>query len=129
MLSEASAATPGRSGSAPAGSRRPVISGRATLDELLMRFEQAIAEDDEAEVVVTIDWAEAQIRLVTHGPDREPETKEQFRFRLCSDYEGRPARFVADRERISIALVRKIRAEENRDPRTGRDLPEKRPKG
>jgi hypothetical protein len=90
----------------------------STLDAIHTQLETAYKTGFDATLIAATERAGKELDELQHGPsDREPETKEQFRFRICEDYVGKSARFVADRENISPELVRKIRTEDGRDAR------------
>jgi hypothetical protein len=121
LIAEAPAAQIGQVGhshpssGAPPGAFAHQVS---TLDAIGHRMNAAIATGSDVALAAANEWALNEISLLTVGsPDREPETKEQFRYRIRTEYEGRPARYVADKEHISEELVRKIRTEEGLDAR------------
>jgi hypothetical protein len=121
LIAEAPAAQAGQIGSgghpsskAPPGAFTHSSSTLATFGD---RMNRAIATGANIALVSANLRCANELDAIQHGQGVEPETKEQFRYRICTDYEGNGARFVADRERISEELVRKIRTEEGRDAR------------
>jgi hypothetical protein len=106
VLAEAPAARLSAGGSPVHDSKILEAEGPAMLDRIGERFNEA-ADDEELRSAIA--WAEKQIRAVTHRPDVEPETQQEFHDRLLTQYEGKPAQLVADKERVSLSLVRKIR--------------------
>lgn len=67
-------------------------------------------------------WCERAERAVRRARKRPPgsaETPEQFRERLCRDYQGVNYRTVAQRERISDSYVRRIREDAGFRPLDG----------
>jgi hypothetical protein len=104
------------------GSRLPVNTGRALLDRLGQRVNQAIRSGSRSAMLDALEWGEREIRRVTHSPDTTLESREEFRARVIKEYEGRPARMICDQEHISVTLARRIREQAGRDPRTGRKV-------
>ena len=105
----------GRSGHP--GSRVLVSDGPSLLDRIGKRFQAASGNE---ELATAIEWAECEIRSITHAEMREPETLAERDARILVEYESKPARFAADRECLSAMRIRQIREAGGRDPRTGR---------
>lgn len=57
------------------------------------------------------DLQETAHKAVVKGPNRRPETKEEFRARIIAQYDGLSNAEVARRERLSPEYIRQIRAE------------------
>ncbi len=119
VIAEASASKPDPSPvhSSKTLSRPPSIAGESTYDELRRRFARCERYGGWEEAVK---WAEGEMTLIRKGLDRRPETPKRFRARLNFEYEGVHYEDVARRENCSVAYVRKIRVEADRDPLRGR---------
>jgi hypothetical protein len=134
VMSEAPAAKPDDvghghpTGRPPSGVRlharvatmRPQL-GLSTVDVLERRFIAALKSGRDETMREATDWAAAELRLLTHGPDRSAETPQQRRHRILTDYEGRHYADVADRERIHKTYVWKIRIAAGKDGVWGRE--------
>lgn len=109
VIAEAPAAQLGPIGRRHPGSTLLVSRGRSTLETLHTRLTAAVGSGQDRAVRDAIDFAERELRLLTHGPPREGETPQQRKARILLEYEGRHYADVADLERIHKTYVWKIR--------------------
>lgn len=94
----------------------------STLQACGQQINQAIAHDSDAELAAANRWAEREIETLQHSPAGGAETPGEFRARVCAQHEGMLAGVVARLEMTSVTTVRKMRAEDGREPRTGHKL-------
>ncbi len=95
----------------------------STLDRLGYVLTRAVATGDSHRVLDAIDWAEQELRLITHGPKRVPETPDQRNYRILVEYDGRHYTDVAETEGLHPTTVWKLRVRNSRDGIWGK-LPE-----
>lgn len=70
-------------------------------------------------LVEFVENAEREVASIAKGPNRQPETREQFRRRIIEQYEGWHPTAVREVENLSLSYVRRIRDEAGRDPNSG----------
>lgn len=122
VIAESPAASQGGVRGQP-GSMPPPHRETSTLDQLARALVRAVATGDNGRVLEAIEWSENQLRLVTHGPKRAPETPDQRNYRILVEYDGRHYTEVAGAENLHPTTVWKLRVRNSRDGTWGK-LPE-----
>jgi hypothetical protein len=120
VISETPAAQLGTISRRHPSSTPPPARAGITLQALHARFQAAIQSGSDSDAEQAISWAKRQLRLLTHGPARHPETVTQRNYRILIEHEGRHYTDVGDIEQLHFSTIWKLRVADGRDGIYGR---------